>query len=64
MVSCLLRFGPEHLKVVISEFTEWMETHDYESVNQLRGSMNLKHSPDPTGFERSNYLRILHGWRV
>jgi dihydroorotate dehydrogenase (fumarate) len=64
MVSCLLRFGPEHLKVIIAEFTKWMEEHEYESVDQLRGAMNLKNSPDPTGFERSNYLRILRGWRV
>jgi len=64
MVSCLLRFGPEHLKGVIAEFTTWLETHEYESVSQLRGAMNLRNSPDPTGFERSNYLRILQGWRV
>jgi len=35
MVSCLLRFGPEHLKVIIAEFTKWMEEHEYESVDQL-----------------------------
>jgi dihydroorotate dehydrogenase (fumarate) len=64
MVSCLLRFGPEHLKVIIAEFTDWLETHEYESANQLRGAMNLRNSPDPTGFERANYLRILQGWRV
>jgi len=64
MVSCLLRFGPEHLRLIIDEFTEWMAAHEYHSVKQLRGSMNLRHSPDPTGFERANYLRILQGWRV
>ena len=64
MVSSLLKHGPEHLKAVIVEFTEWMEAHEYDSVDQLRGCMNLKHSPDPTGFERTNYLRILQGWRV
>jgi dihydroorotate dehydrogenase (fumarate) len=64
MASCLLRFGPEHLKVVITEFTTWLETHEYESANQLRGAMNLRNSPDPTGFERANYLRVLQGWCV
>ena len=64
LVSCLLRFGPEHLRLIIEEFTEWLAEHEYDSVKQLRGAMNLRHSPDPTGFERANYLRILHGWRV
>jgi dihydroorotate dehydrogenase (fumarate) len=64
MVSCLLRFGPEHIRLIIQEFASWLEEHDYESSDQLRGAMNLKHCPDPTAFERSNYLRILRGWNV
>ena len=64
LVSALLRFGPEHLKVVIKQFVRWMEQHEYESVQQMRGAMNLKHCPDVTGFERANYLKILHGWQV
>ncbi|HEX4086934.1 MAG TPA: dihydroorotate dehydrogenase-like protein [Chthoniobacteraceae bacterium] len=64
MVSALLRYGPDHLRNVIAEFAEWLGAHDYESVAQLRGAMNLKHSPDPTGFERANYLRVLQGWQV
>ena len=64
MVSALLRFGPEHLKTVLKELTEWLESHEYESVEQMRGAMNLKHCPDVTSFERANYLRILHGWQV
>ena len=64
IVSALLRFGPEHLKTVLKEFTQWLEEHEYESVQQMRGAMNLKHCPDVTGFERANYLKILRGWQV
>jgi dihydroorotate dehydrogenase (fumarate) len=64
LVSCLLRYGPEHLEVIVAEFADWLDTHEYESVRQLRGAMNLRNCPDPTGFERANYLRILHGWQV
>jgi dihydroorotate dehydrogenase (fumarate) len=64
MVSALLRSGPDHLKVVLHDFTQWLQVHEYESVAQLRGAMNLRKSPDPTGFERANYLRILQGWHV
>jgi len=48
----------------LHEFESWLDQHEYESVAQLRGCMNLKKTPDPAAFERANYLRILQGWRV
>ncbi len=61
MVSALLKNGPEHLRRVRNEMTSWMEQHEYESVDQMRGSMSLLKSPDPAAFERVNYVRILQG---
>lgn len=63
VVSALLRHGPERLGVLREEFTRWVEEHEYESLGQMRGSMNLSHCPDPRAFERVNYLRVLQGWR-
>lgn len=62
IVSALLTNGPEHLGVVLADLTQWLEEHEYESLAQMRGTMNLKHSPDATAFERANYLRILKSW--
>jgi dihydroorotate dehydrogenase (fumarate) len=41
-----------------------MEAHNYESVEEFRGALNLRRCPDPTAFERANYQRILQSWRV
>jgi dihydroorotate dehydrogenase (fumarate) len=41
-----------------------LEEHEYESLDQLRGSMSLQNCPDPAAFERANYMRILQAWRV
>jgi dihydroorotate dehydrogenase (fumarate) len=41
----------------------WMEDHGYESLHQMRGSMNLARCPNPAAFERSNYIRMLQEWR-
>ena len=30
----------------------------------MRGSMNLAKSPDPTAYERANYIQILQGWKA
>lgn len=64
MVAVLLKQGPEKLGVILQDLRRWLEEHEYESLEQLRGSLSLKHCPDPAAFERANYLRILQGWKV
>ncbi len=61
MVSALLKNGPNYLRQVLDDMTSWMEQHDYESIDQMRGSMSLLNCPDPAAFERENYMRILQG---
>ena len=63
MVSALLLHGPEHLKKVREDMTLWMEEHEYESLDQMRGSLSLTKCPNPQAFERSNYMRVLAGWK-
>jgi dihydroorotate dehydrogenase (fumarate) len=63
LVSALLKHGPEHLTRVRDGVTRWLVEHEYDSLAQLRGSMNLAHCPDPAMFERGNYTRILQGWK-
>ena len=64
VVSSLLKHGPEHLAGLLAELTRWLEVHEYESVNQMRGSMSLGHCPDPSVYERANYLRVLQLWKI
>jgi len=59
LCSILLRRGIEHIKVIEREMGEWMEEHDYESIEQLKGSMSQKNCPDPSAFERAQYMRAL-----
>jgi dihydroorotate dehydrogenase (fumarate) len=63
MVSTLLKNGPERLAEIRSGFEDWLVEHEYESLDQMRGSMNLAHSPDPAAFERANYMQVLQSWR-
>lgn len=63
MVSSILRHGPEHLKTVREGIQSWLEKHEYESLEQMRGSMRLQSCPDPGAFERANYMRVLQSWR-
>ena len=59
LCSVLLRRGIAHIRVMEREMREWMEEHEYESVEQLKGSMSQKNCPDPSAFERAQYMRAL-----
>jgi dihydroorotate dehydrogenase (fumarate) len=59
MTSALLRHGPERLSLVEEGLRRWMQERSYESVSQLRGSMSQRSVPDPSVFERANYMRTL-----
>ncbi len=60
--SEILRQGPERAKVLLEELRVWMEGHDYESVDQLRGSVAQHSVPDPGAYERAQYQRVLSSW--
>lgn len=64
LVSALLRKGPANLGSLLAQLRSWMEEHEYESVAQMKGSMSLRKCPDPSAFERANYLKVLQLWKV
>lgn len=64
VVSAVLQHGPSQLKKMREELEHWLEDHEYQSVQQMHGSMSLLRCPDPAAFERANYTRILQTWRV
>jgi dihydroorotate dehydrogenase (fumarate) len=64
VVSSLLKYGPSHIGKLITDLTRWLEEHEYESVQQMRGSMSQRHCPDPSIYERANYLRMLQLWKA
>ena len=64
LVSVLLHNGPRFLSVILDGMRDWMTEHGYSGIDEIRGTMNLGHCPDPSAFERANYIRILQAWRV
>jgi dihydroorotate dehydrogenase (fumarate) len=59
LCSSLLRNGINHLRHVEHGLVDWMEMHEYESVRQLQGSMSQQRCPDPSAFERAQYMRAV-----
>lgn len=63
LCSALMRHGIGHLRKVETEMVVWMEQHEYESVEQLKGRLSQQNSPDPAAFERAQYVRAIGAFR-
>jgi dihydroorotate dehydrogenase (fumarate) len=59
LCSTLLRNGMTHLRFIERGLYEWMESHEYESVSQMKGSMSQLRCADPAAFERAQYMRAV-----
>ncbi len=62
MASALLKRGPEYAGTLIDELKVWMEEHEYESIEQMQGSMSQQALGGNAGLERANYMRVLSSY--
>lgn len=63
LASELLSRGPHRISEIVDGMKLWMEEHEYESVQQMRGSMSQQNVAEPAAFERANYMKVLQSWR-
>lgn len=63
LCSALLERGPSHLRHLIAGVNEWLDEHEYTSVQQLKGSVSRLNAADPPAYERANYLKVLQSYR-
>ncbi len=59
MASALIKNGPAHLKKIHDDLIHWMEEHEYESLEQMKGSMSMKSIAEPAAYLRANYMKTL-----
>jgi dihydroorotate dehydrogenase (fumarate) len=59
IVGALMRHGIEHLQEIERELRQWMQEHDYTSLSQLHGTMSQLYCPDPSEFERVQYMKAI-----
>jgi dihydroorotate dehydrogenase (fumarate) len=64
MASALLKNGIDYLRTVERGLREWMEQHEYESVQQMRGALSQIHCEDETAFERAQYMKAITHYPV
>lgn len=62
LASVLMQQGEGVLKQMRDTILNWLDQHEYESLDQLRGSVSYARAEDPSGWERANYLDTLDQW--
>lgn len=64
LASALLKNGATYLSEVEANIRAFMEEYEYESVEQLRGSMSQLNCPDPHSYERAQYINMITSYHI
>jgi len=64
MTSALHLHGIEHIAAVLKDVERWMVDHDYGSIRQMKGALSRRAVPDPSPFERGNYIKTLSSYTM
>jgi len=64
VASAMLKNGVGYLSLLEESLKEWLLQHEYESVQQMRGSMSQLKVANPAAYERAQYMRALTSYHV
>ena len=62
--SALLRHGIAHMRRLRGGLTTLLAAREIESISFIRGCLSRKCLPDPSEFERANWIHLLQGYHV
>lgn len=62
MTSELLAHGIGRITTILEDLQKWMIEHEYESIQQMQGSMSQRAVAEPAAFERANYMKALNSF--
>lgn len=62
LCSALMRHGIQHIQRIEMEVAAWLAEHNCKSLGEIKGIMSQKNCPDPSAFERAQYVRGLSSY--
>jgi len=63
LCSVLLKRGPGHCAGLLQQLQQWLDEHEYESIQQMQGSVSQMCALDPAAYEHSNYVDVLKNYK-
>jgi len=58
--AVIFKEGPAVIGRIRDRLAQWLEEHEYTSLEEARGSMSQENCPEPAAFERANYMKAIH----
>jgi dihydroorotate dehydrogenase (fumarate) len=62
LCSALMRHGIQRIQRIEMEIAAWLEDHKYSSLSEVKGIMSQQNCPDPSAFERAQYVHGLSSY--
>lgn len=62
LCSALMRHGITHIQRIEMDLVVWLEQHQHKSLAEIKGIMSQQNCPDPSAFERAQYVRGLSSY--
>ncbi len=60
--SALLKHGAGFATQLLEDLKAWMIEHEYDSIQQMQGSLSQESSGNEAAFERANYMKVLDSY--
>jgi dihydroorotate dehydrogenase (fumarate) len=61
VVSTLYSNGPEYIAEMLNVLKTWMQKHGFDKIDDFKGKMSQKNSPNPAEYERVQFMKYFHG---
>ena len=63
VASTLYRNGPNQINNILNKIVDWMNKHDYTSINDFRGKMSFKNIENPHSWERVQFMKYFSNYK-
>jgi dihydroorotate dehydrogenase (fumarate) len=61
--SVLYKKGEAQVKVIIDEMAAWMAGKGFKTIEEFRGKLNYHNIPDPSVYERSQFMKYFSSYQ-
>ncbi len=61
VASAFYKNGLDYSEKLLHELKEWMDTHDYKSINDFKALMSQHETANPAAFQRVQFMKYFRG---
>lgn len=61
IVSALYNYGSGHLSKMISDMDNWLDSHKYRTLNEIRGKLSWENIKNPGVYEQVQFMKYYSG---